>query len=344
MSFADEIEAHDSAPKSFADEIDAHEAANPEGHDWAKIAGNVGAASGALAPYVAAAQAGTLGASAVPITAGLAGALGVGALAHAGLEATGATPMLKRGAEALRSGIPEPKHQSVGLNMAENMLHEVADPRAGMANLLEAAPTLAETYVASKAGPMAAEIPGFLKRLALGNKVPQGQDASAFINTLADQFGTKKVPSAQMDMGQVKEALRAGRSQLGAEKGAVEDSGLANAAKPKNAPGMVEQAIQDALQRQGVRPGKTALASSESAANALQDVAKNKAPLVENAQDILDLQRQLATKGAAARKPTSPTSEEAPYFEAAAQNLKGAANTLMPDVIKGPLAESNKSV
>lgn len=118
------------------------------------------------------------GAPALPVLGGLAGAVGAGAATNYALEKLGITPALKGAAAKLREGATEYNSPSVLWNLMGYAGDEMM-PKQALANVLEAAPALAEAYVATKGGALGGTLgaKGF-------RAVPQGSEPQALARTL----------------------------------------------------------------------------------------------------------------------------------------------------------------
>lgn len=304
----------------------------------AQVVGGIGAPIAAIAS----------GAPAAPILGGLAGATIAGAGAHALMDATGAAPALKGAAEKVRSVLPEPKFGG-DLGVLKNFVSRAAEeftPPGMLANALEFAPQLAEAYAGMRGGQAGGAIGAGAKNLLLGTpKVPQGQEGSAFLNTVNEAMGTPKVPvQDKMQMGDLYQGMENTRGQIGKQQGDIKEFAFKSADAPENVPATLNTAIQKALADLGVKPGKEGLSKSPEAVKALLKISKQDVPKATDLTDMDTLRGRLAGMGESARSPNSPTSQEAPFYEGASKAIKNSIEAQIPSgAPKDALNTANKA-
>jgi len=250
--YTQNIAALDMPKSKYSDAIQALNApqveSEPSGLDTAaKWASRIGAAAGTAAPIVGAAME---GAPMLPVLGGLAAGAGAGALTNYALEKTGATPWLNKKASELRNSVylPSiPENTDIPWkNLAANLGINAIDPRAKMADALEAAPMLASSYIGAKAG------------MGMGNKlmpktevVPKGQEASALMDMANKNFETPAaLPTDEgiSQKGNFRQATKAARTQLGNKVGAATNAAAeAVNSNPQFDPADLSQKVQDAI-------------------------------------------------------------------------------------------------
>lgn len=322
-----------------------------------KVATNPATAATAAGLGLAAPIAGaaTTGAPMLPVIGGLAAGMGAGALADLAMgvrvpftEGTTKEHLL-RGASGLREMAerrsPSPQSPSVGWNFAQNLAREVTMPELGLANLFEAAPTLAASYAGGK-GALAAA------RGMTPSRVSPEQAPGALLDQLSKQYGTPPAPMAKpglfapMTSGELAASLKAGSEPLGVAVRQAKKEAYAAAKVPEALGETVRGAIRAGMSSRGVpRQGADfvpALSKSPEAAKKLLAISEKTAPRVRTMEEARSLQARITEEAKKARRGPERSSEKAAVFEGAAGTIDRVLKSMIPQPQRGALEAANK--
>ena len=263
----------------------------------------VGAAAGVAAPFLAASAA---DAPMLPVAAGLGAAGLVGAGVKKASDAMGLTSLLQKGSDALMQGgqkpgawfpTVEPHSTSVPWNMIGNMGNELS-PRGILANGLTAIPDTAAALAGGLAAGPAEEGAQGLGRLLLGTpKVPLDQSGNAVLQALQKTHGTA-APDVSTT-GQFRDALNAGRDQMGAPVKAAQAAADASAKVPTDFPSAFDQAVQAGLQQGTKVPGNlnAAFSKDPATARAIQAAVGDAQDTLPNGNGVDSIAKARALQG-----------------------------------------------